>query len=136
MASSSRFAVSDSLTHLLVDEDEVGRALVAEALEPYVRLTRGGGISPLPLFDELVAEQKVLVALLSFRAMHLLGMRETQGTRPAHIAEVTGVPPGTVRPALQRLARKRMAAKAGNDYVVPLHASQRAITALKEPRGR
>lgn len=125
-----------ALAHLLVDEDEIGRALVAEALEPYVRLTRRGTISPLASFDELGAEQKVLVALLSFRAMHLLGMRETEGARPAHIAEATGVPPGTVRPALQRLARKRMAAKAEGDYVVPLHASQRAITALKEPRDR
>lgn len=124
-----------SLETLIVDESAVARDQLASALAPYLRFTRAGELLLEPRFDDLAAELRVLCVLLALQALRLLDLRETDQATPAEIVSISGMPPGTVRPKLAGLLKKRLVAKDGARYSLPVHAARRAIELLTANSG-
>lgn len=117
-----------TLDDLLVDSRELDRALVADVLGPYVRIDRGSGdLIPLPAWDDVSNEARVLLYLLARRAMRALELPVPgEGASPVEIERATGIPGGSVRPALKRLLKARAVSKhTGAGYVVPNYALSR-----------
>ncbi|HEX8066296.1 MAG TPA: hypothetical protein VF520_07205 [Thermoleophilaceae bacterium] len=126
--------MSDALTTLLVDETEFARDEIAPALEPYVRLTRDGGLLLEPGFDALPTELRVLCVLVALQALKMLGVRATNDVTPAELVEISGMPEGTVRPKLSALHKAHRVSKDAGRYSLPMHSARRAMAALAEAR--
>lgn len=117
-----------TLEELVVDAQDLDRQMVATLLEPYLRLDRGSGdVIPLPPWDDAPNEVRVLLYLLARRAMCALGLPvERDSASPIEIERATGIPGGSVRPALKRLLKARVVAKhTGIGYIVPNYAMSR-----------
>lgn len=125
-----RMISEDPLAALVVDEADLAREELAGALKPFLRLTRDGGFVFERSFDSLRTKQRVACLLLAFKAAHLLGFRTRPGAAPQEIVEVSGIPPGSVRPKLSELVQMRLAAKSGRDYFIPAHAARRVVQLL------
>src|SRR5438270_764316 len=115
----------DPLAALVVDEEQLAREELARALAPYIRFGRGGGLLPEDRFDSLPAALRVECTLLAFRAASLLGLRNVDGATPQEVARATGIPGGTVRPALRRLLDDRVVVQQGRTYRLAPYAMQR-----------
>jgi len=111
---------TDPLAELVVDEAAIARGELAEVLEAFVRLTKGGDLIFEPAFDSLTAHQRVCCVLLSLRAGEMLGFRAGPGATPKEIVELSGMPAGTVRPKLVDLTKRRLARKANGRYEIPV----------------
>ena len=120
------------LEDLLVDEAAVARDEIAEALRPYVRLTRAGELLPEPAFDQLPAEHRVLCVLLALQASHMLGLRPDGAAAPAEVVQASGMPAGTVRPKLSALLKSRYVVRTDHKYSLPVHATRRAVRVLRK----
>src|SRR5689334_8806090 len=113
------------LEELLVDGRDMDRDMVATVLAPYLRIDRASGdLIPLPAWDDLPSESRVLLFLLTRRASRALGIgRGCDGASPVEIERATGIPGGSVRPALKRLLKSRTVARqVGIGYLVPNYA--------------
>jgi DNA-binding IclR family transcriptional regulator len=66
----------------------------------------------------------------------MIGIRSESGATPSQLVQLTGLPPGTVRPKLSELVKLRLVAKRGDAYEVPIHSISRALKALSAPEGR
>jgi hypothetical protein len=124
--------MSDELENLVVDESEVARKDLADALRPYLRFTREGGLQLRPEFDDLRAQDKVLCVVLGLKGLEALGYRDTASASPAEIVEYSGMAPGTVRPKLSELTKARQIHTKGGEYSLPSHSVPRAIARLKD----
>jgi hypothetical protein len=123
--------MADKLSALIVDSESLARDEFARALGPYVRFTSSGGLLLEPAFDQLSSEHRVLCVLLALQAMRLLGLRDSDEVTPAQITEISGMPPGTVRPKLSALLKARWVVKGtGGLYSLPLHSARRAVALL------
>jgi len=128
-----------TLEDLVIDVPAIDRALLAGTLAPYVRLSETGALVPLaPGWATLSTERAVVVCLLAFRAAAALGLRADGAAAPAEITRATGLPGGSVRPALVRLLRARRIVRiphAGRFplYFVPLAALSVLRTWLGAP---
>jgi hypothetical protein len=122
--------MTDPLQALVVDEQELAREELAQALAPFVQLTKEGSLWFQASFDSLSALDKVRCVLLAVKALHLLGLRETEQVTPSELCDLSGMAAGTVRPKLSALLRDRDAAKSGGKYVLPPHAIRRAVAIL------
>jgi hypothetical protein len=118
------------LEELLVDTRELDRELVGSVLLPYLRIDRATcEIVPLPAWEDAPNEVRVLLYLLARRAMRALNL-DLPGARdaasPVEIERATGIPGGSVRPALKRLLKARIVAKQdGMGYIVPNYSMGR-----------
>lgn len=128
-------APQDPLTALLVDEDSIARDELASGLAPYVQLTEQGGLWPLPPFESLASANKVLCLLLAIKAMAMLGLRESERAAPGELVEMSGIPAGTVRPKLSKLAEKRLVVKGDREYWISSHGARKALEALGDADG-
>ena len=127
-----------ALEELLIDVDELDRDLVATVLAPYVRIDRRScGIVPLSAWDRSSTETRVMLYLVARRAMRALGLPvERDAALPIEIARATGIPGGSVRPALQRLLKARVVAREGAmGYIVPNYAMARVREYLRPAAG-
>lgn len=122
--------VGDALEGLIVDEEQIARTELAEGLRPYLRLTRGGELVFEPAFDALKAQQKVCVTLLGVRAAALMGLRDDAGSSPTELVQLSGLPPGTIRPKLSELLKLRLVAKKADRYEIPSHSLGRAMKSI------
>jgi hypothetical protein len=120
------------LEDLVVDESTIAADDLAGTLEAYARFTSDGHLYLQPAFNDLPAEHQVLCVLLGVQALHLLGYRERDDATPAEIVEISGMAPGTVRPKLSTLVKRRAVVKSERRYSLPLHAATRAIEVLKK----
>jgi hypothetical protein len=121
---------NDPLSALVIDTAEVAREELAEVLEPYLRLTREGELLLQPAFESLSARERLVAALLGFRAGELLGLRDGPGVSPQEIERLTGMAGGTVRPTLTQLLRQRLVAREDGQYLIPAHSIRRAAEVL------
>ncbi|MDQ3916313.1 MAG: hypothetical protein M3323_13465 [Actinomycetota bacterium] len=124
--------MSDRLTALVVKDEEFVRDELAAALEGKVRFTEGGSLILDDGFPGLSTAQKVACILLACRAAHLLGLRNSSGATPGQVVEMSGMAPGSVRPKLSQLAKQRLVAKEGSEYVIPTHAGRKVATLVAE----
>ena len=128
--------MDDPLASLLIDETEMARDELAEALRPYVRLTRSGDFVFEDSFDSLPAKARVACVLLALKAGHLLGLRDEPGAAPQEIVAKSGLPPGTVRPKLSELLRDRVTEKQRGRYSIPAYGMRKAAALLRRNHGR
>jgi len=118
-----------ALEELLVDAREIDRGLVAGFLKPYLRIDGPTcGIIPMPAWAEVPNEARVLLYLVARKAMRALELPLTvEAASPHEIERATGIPGGSVRPALKRLLKARLVERdIGVGYVVPNYAMIRA----------
>lgn len=116
------------LEELVVDARDIDRELVGSLLRPYLRIERQTcEVVPLAPWDAAPNEVRVLLYLLARRAMCALDLPVPRnGASPVEIERATGIPGGSVRPALKRLLKARVVAKqAGIGYIVPNYAMSR-----------
>jgi hypothetical protein len=125
----------DPLAALVVDEDSIAREELAAGLASYVQLTKEGGIWPLPAFEALTSADKVLCLLLAFRAMSMLDLRENDRVGPAELVEMSGMPPGTVRPKLSKLVEKRLVVRDKREYWISNPGARKALEVLRDANG-
>jgi hypothetical protein len=117
--------VTDPLARLVADEAEVNRELLANVLEGKVRLDLGRGTFTFlqGVRNGLGGRGLVVTALLAQQALHLLQERHASGLAPREIEAATGIPGGTLRPILKRLADKGIVRKEDTGvYTVPGYA--------------
>lgn len=122
----------DPLESLYVDEQAIAREGLAEVLSPYVGITKTGGLVLTEAAASLNASDRVLVVLLALWAAHLLGVRPKTGATPTELTALSGLPSGTVRPKLSALSKKRLIAKEGADYVIPLSSVRLAAATVSD----
>ena len=123
-----------ALEDLVVDGRELDRELVGALLRPYLRIDRTSGeVIPLPAWDAVPTEARVLLYLLARRAMRALDLPiGRDAASPVEIERATGIPGGSVRPALKRLLKARAVAKLdGMGYIVPNYAMSRVRQYLR-----
>jgi hypothetical protein len=125
----------DPLAALLVNEDSIAREELAAGLAPFVQLTEQGGLWPLPPFEGLASANKVLCLLLAVKAMAMLGLRDSDRAAPGELVEMSGMPAGTVRPKLSKLAGKRLVVKGDREYWISSHGARKALEALGDANG-
>ncbi len=128
-----------ALEELVIDTQELDRELVAGLLAPYLRLDRrSGDVVPLPSWEEVPTEGRVLLYLLARRAMRALNLPISgAAATPIEIERATGIPGGSVRPALRRLLKSHAVAKSsGTGYIVPNCAMARVQQQLQPWRAR
>lgn len=113
------------LQDLLIDVSDFDREVVAAALYPFLRIDRStGDLIPLSPWERAPNDARVLLYLLARRALGALALAPAGGgAAPAEIQRATGIPGGSVRPALQRLLRARVIVKQAEiGYIVPNYA--------------
>jgi hypothetical protein len=114
-----------ALEELVVDAREIDRELVGTFLKPYVRIDRETcAILPQPGWSEVPNEARVLLYLVARKAMRALALPvPAEAASPLEIERATGIPGGSVRPALKRLLKARLVGRElGGGYIVPNYA--------------
>lgn len=114
----------DSLSKLIVSNDDVNREILAEVLSPYLRLSKDTSeVIYQPAFSKLRNAQKILVFLLARKAAKSLGLPvDREEASPTEISRMTGVNYDSVKPTVSALAKKHILQKAGDSYFVANHA--------------
>lgn len=123
------------LEDLVVDVREVDRELVATLLAPYLRIDRAScAIVPQPGWLAVPNEARVLLYLVARKAMRALDLDLPQeAASPLEIERATGIPGGSVRPALKRLLKARLVERdLGVGYIVPNYAMLRARAYVRQ----
>jgi len=102
--------MNDELESLLVSGKEVDKKLVAEILEPYLRIDKETcDIRPLSSWSDLKTNIKILLYLIARKAMVALGLPLSEERASAtEIMQKTGMKKGTVNPALRNLFEDRV----------------------------
>jgi len=127
--------MNDELESLLVSGKEIDKKLVAEMLEPYIRIDRETcDIRPLSSWSDLKANIKVLLYLIARKAMVALGLPLPEERASAtEIMQKTGMRKGTVNPALRDLFKDRVLEQSEDrKYYVPNHAIEKVKTMINE----
>src|SRR3712207_7118955 len=107
-----------ALEELLVDVRELDRELVVALLRPYLRIDRQScDVIPLEPWDTVPNEVRVLLYLLARRAMRALDLPlARESASPVEIERATGIPGGSVRPALDRTSTRLNSSHANISY--------------------
>lgn len=124
-----------ALEELVVDVREVDRDLVATFLKPYLRIDgRSCAIVPMPAWAEVPNEARVLLYLVARKAMSALALPVgVEAASPLDVERATGIPGGSVRPALKKLLKARLVEReVGVGYVVPNYAMLRARAYVRQ----
>lgn len=113
------------LEHLVVSGVEIDKRLIAEILEPYVRLDKENcDIRPTEGWGRLSQEERILAYLIARKAMVALGFDlVAEGAKASEVVKATGVKSGTAHPALRNLFGNRIVGQSPDRrYFVPNHA--------------
>ena len=125
--------MTKKLEELLVSAKEMDKSLVAEILEPYLRIDKDSGkIRPYGAWDELAVTKKILVYLLGRKAAKALGLGPAEeGASATQVGHDTGLKKGTVNPALRRMLDERILEQDSDlRYFVPNHAIEKVKALL------
>jgi len=131
--------MNDELESLLVSGKEIDRKLVAEMLEPYIRIDKETcDIRPLSSWSDLKANIKILLYLIARKAMVALGLPLPEERASAtEIMQKTGIKKGTVNPALRDLFEDRVLEQSEDrKYYVPNHAIEKVKAMISEAQIR
>jgi len=130
--------MNHELESLLVSGKEVDKKLVAEILEPYLRIDKETcDIRPLSSWGEVKAYNKILLYLLARKAMKALGLEiEDESASATEIVQNTGLKKGTVNPALRGLFDGRVVAQdEERKYYIPNYAIEKVKAIVSETSG-
>lgn len=122
----------DPLRELLLDAAEVDRTAIAGALKGRIGIdSKSGRLVLSPGFNSLDSRRKVLAVLLARKAAHLLKLADQETIGHRHIVEVSGLPSGTVAPALKSLREARLVAQDdAKAYYVPASQINAAVAVV------
>jgi hypothetical protein len=124
---------------LLVSGEELDRQLLVKALAPYVRIEKETlSIRPLTPWRSLTAKAKIVAYLLTRKGMRAHGMTDDETCSPADVINATGIPSGSVHPALKSMFESRpqlVERDSRSRYWVPNWAVQDAVTMLTKESG-
>jgi len=124
-----RNMMNDELESLLVSGKEMDKKLVAEILEPYLRIDKETcDIRPLSSWNDLKAKIRILLYLIARKAMVALGLPLAEERASAtEIMQKTGMRKGTVNPALRSLLEDDRLLEQSEDkkYQVPNYAMEK-----------
>ena len=124
----------DPLEQLLLDAEEVDRALLANSIKKFLGIdTKTGNIILKPDFEKLTSRHKVLIFLLAIKAAALLKKINYEKVSPKYIIERTSIPSGTVHPKLKELKAEHLISQDedSGDYFVPSHYILNATNDIK-----
>lgn len=122
----------DPLNALVLDAAEVDRAAIAGALKGRVGIdSKSGRVVLAPGFNALDARRKVVAVLLARKAAQLLGLADTEAMGHNEVVDASGLPSGTVAPALKSLREARLVAQDNaKAYYVPSPQINAAVRLL------
>lgn len=116
---------SKSIDDLIVNEDELNEALVAEILEPYVQIGgRSGAFVPSPEFDDLQAVEKTAVVLVYEKAKSVRDLAKDEKMTPSAISEASGINYNTAKWAVRQLYDMGLVDNDEGTYSVPSYRLQ------------
>jgi hypothetical protein len=127
--------MNDELKSLLVSGKDLDQKLVAEILKPYLRIDNETcDIRPLNSWNGLTANVKIVLYLIARKAMVALGLPLSEEKASAtEIMQKTGLPKGTVNPALRDLFSDRIIVQSEDKkYYVPNFAIERIKLMIQE----
>lgn len=81
---------------------------------------------PTSEYEKLKEKQKVLICLLSRKAMKLRNMVEDEHISPTEISEASGVKIGTVKPTVRDYLKANLLKQDERGYFIPNYALERA----------
>lgn len=113
-----------SLEDLVVKDEKVTDEMLVAVLRPYVSFTEDGALLPSSVFGNLSSKLKITVVLLCAVGLHRLGKRKEKEIAPKEIAEMSGIPAGTVRPVLKDLLKNRLITVSNGLYTLPPRSFQ------------
>lgn len=120
---------SKSIDDLIVNEDELNEALVAEILEPYVQIGgNSGAFVPSPEFDDLQAVEKTAIVLVYEKAKSVRDLAEDEKMAPSAISEASGINYNNVKWAVRQLDEMALVDNDEGTYSVPTYR----LEAVKE----
>lgn len=131
--------MSQELEKLLISGKEMDQKMVAEILEPYLRIDRETcDIRPLPSWSNLKANIKILLYLIARKAMKAIGLGiEEESVSATEIVQNTGLKKGTVNPALRGLFDGRVVAQdKQRKYFVPNYAIEEVKGMINEGKSK
>jgi len=119
----------DPLDTLFVKGDEVNRELLRDVLTPYVRLDEKGRVFPLTAFYSQTNKNKVIILLLSRKAVALkTGISEE--VSPVELSKLSDIPEGSLRPTLRLLVDEHLVDDEDSKYAIFSHAVRRCAELL------
>lgn len=110
------------LSSLLVDRDRVDEARLAAALRDLVHIDQAtGSLVKTEAFEKLKSREKLLSLLLGRKAAEILELVTDLPVSAKELTEVSGLPKGTVHPALRDLKLSRTVSQdeEGRYFVAP-----------------
>lgn len=126
---------NEELEKLLVSGKELDKKLVAEILEPYLRIDKETcDIRPLNTWNNLLAYVRILLYLIARKAMIALELPLPEEKASAtEIMQKTGLRKGTVNPALRKLFQDRVIEQSEDKkYYIPNYALERVKSMITE----
>ncbi|MFH1107511.1 MAG: hypothetical protein V1787_06500 [Candidatus Micrarchaeota archaeon] len=123
----------DPLDSLFVKGDEVNRELLSSILSQFVRLDEKGRIFPLASFYSQSNKNKILLLLLSKKALNLKSGLDEPIT-PSALAKLSDIPEGSLRPTLRLLVDERLVDDENSRYLVFSHALPRCAELFSQKK--
>lgn len=115
------------LDDLVVEETKLNENLLYNVLSEYVRIGKEEqSIIPQEKMGDLNAGQKIVVTLLTLKAMKHLNMRDNEKVGPTEISKLCSVKKGTVLPKVRELSKDSLVNSDDGNYYVPNYNLQRA----------
>jgi len=125
--------MADELEDLLIDGKDLDRKLLAEILSPYLLIDKERcEIRPLPKWEELKENKKILLYILARKAIYALGLNVPNDNVSAkEIIIGTGLSKGTVNPALRKFYKDRIIGQTTErKYFIPNYSIEKAKTII------
>jgi RNA-binding protein YhbY len=115
----------------IIDDEEFDRKLLAESIEPYVRIGKESkDVLFLDKFSNLTNKNKVLVYLLAQKVREDLD-EQNHLVFPDKISSDLGINDNTVRSVLKRLRQSDLVKKrSGNNYEIPNYRVEEVVEEL------
>jgi len=122
--------VKDPLDALFVVGDEVNRELLRDILSEYVRLDEKGRIFPLTKFYSETNKKKIIIMLLSRKALALKTGAE-EAISPSELKRLVEIPIGSLNPTLRCLVEEKIADDENSKYRILSEMVPRCAELLK-----
>jgi len=122
--------MSDEFDELFVKEVEFNKKELVETLKPFIQLSEKGEFLPSGAFAKLKANAQILIYCATRKILKTRELIQDEGATPGEISKMTGLPDGTVKPAVRKLADERLLRGENGKYVLPNHAVSRVKSVI------
>jgi predicted transcriptional regulator len=117
---------SRALDDVFLDRKDVDESLLRDILVKYVKIEKESlSLIPTSEYEKMKQKHKVLICLLSRKAMKIRDMVQNENMRPVEISNIAGIKEGTVRPALRTYLKDGLVKENERGYFIPDYALER-----------